>query len=375
MWVKLLTDETNEASVEWGGKRGPYPKNYRISKKALFIAGDRLKRWLKHLKEWQLNPAAVDLAKILRELALAGKRVRTVLFDALPERSGAPTDISNLQRWFEESQRTDRTLFVNTSPQIHVPWSMVFEGDPSTLRPGATNPAEYADFWCMKFDLSTMFFAHTDHPNRLTRSANAFYLISALHRRVYAKALERLRTVDRNLADEIEVLLDTPLGKAFTVDACKQHIDNASTKDAIFHFFGHGADGILDMGDNERIDPGDFKELMDRLIKRGDLEANDSCNLVILNACESMFGDEDYALRTGAARPRICGFIASEAEVPADFALRFSFRFLSSLVRKEQSVAETMRNLRSDATMWPLVLLYGCYAEPDFRFKAAPAVN
>jgi hypothetical protein len=61
------------------------------------------------------------------------------------------------------------------------------------------------------------------------------------------------------------------------------------------------------------------------------------------------------------------GLIGTEAIVPRDFAALFAIRFLTLMLAQGKSVGESMTQLRHEPGLWPLSLLYGCYAQPDYR--------
>src|SRR5215472_3677650 len=65
--------------------------------------------------------------------------------------------------------------------------------------------------------------------------------------------------------------------------------------------------------------------------------------------------------------PGFHGFIATEAEVPSVFASRYGMTFLRHLSRGGQSVGDTFDTLRREGSLFPLNLLYTCFADRDFR--------
>jgi len=204
---------------------------------------------------------------------------------------------------------------------------------------------------------------------KATRRRESFRLLSLLNRDEYKYAANDLGCAHPSFC----TLIGLPVGAAFNVEAGEKKIDEAARMDTIFHFFGHCKEGKLDLGDNEVIDVIRFKMMMERLTDRNVGRSSAGCSLIFLNACESLLGDSDYSLRSAAARPGICGLVATEAEVPRDFALQFGHRFLQLLVDEGHSVGETIGVLREE--LWPLSLLYGCYAHPAYRIERSSVVG
>jgi hypothetical protein len=251
-----------------------------------------------------------------------------------------------------------------------VPWGLVFDGDLDSL-PTEASPAEvasaaaYGGFWNIKYTLATVLSGCAQPAAKLARPRENFRLLSIIDRHIYA-------SISRDLVDgarEFDELVRQPVGVAFNLDACERLIEEAAAKDTILYFLGHGTRGeILHLGEEEEIDSIRLKMWIDRLTKRGGRSTN-SCSLLVLNACESAISADDYSLRSAAARPGICGYIAAEARVPRDFAFSFGHMLLRNL-SLGHSVGESMDAIRHDATMWPMSLLYGCYAYPDYRIQS-----
>jgi len=251
-----------------------------------------------------------------------------------------------------------------------VPWGLVFDGNPESLPtdipPADTTPvATYGGFWSIKYTLATVLSGCTQPTGKLARPRENFRLLSILNRDIYGSIQGDLG----ERAQEFEELVRQPVGVAFNLETCDRLVDEAVAKDTIFYFLGHGSRGeILHLGGEQDIDAIRLKMWLDKLTKRGGRSTN-SCSLLILNACESAVSSDDYSLRSAAARPGICGYIAAEARVPRDFAVIFGYMLLQNL-SLGHSVGESMAAIRRDIRMWPMSLLYGCYAYPEYRIQA-----
>jgi hypothetical protein len=200
------------------------------------------------------------------------------------------------------------------------------------------------------------------------RARESLRVLSLLNRYEYERAQQDLGD---NFTADLGRLLELPVGRAYSFQAGEQLIKSTSATDWILHFFGHGRDGGLYLGDRDMINVYKFNLLLDRLTARDPVHGARRYSLVFLNACETAIGDSDHSLRSAAARPGICGLVATEALVPRKFAIRFSIEFLKSMIDQGYSVSETMDALRHRADLWPETLLYGCYASPEYRIAPA----
>jgi hypothetical protein len=360
MWLKVQSEAGHTLRLSWGNRAGPYPLTYSIATETLKNLARELRTELDGLTGWARSQNAEvrarQLPRLLRLVADAGSRIRYVLFDH--------SDAAEIEDWLrDEYAAGDKALWITADPDLHLPWGLVFDGDSRAISDQADSIAAFDGFWSLKYSLSTVLSGCEQPRDKVTRSRASFRLLSLINRHAYAQAPSDHRDRYR----EFDQLLDIPVGKAFNVEVCDQLIDAAAQKDTIFHFFGHHKDGRLDLGDEQSIDIIKFRMMMDRLTDRRRGRHASSCSLVFLNACESALGESDYSLRSAAARPGLCGLIATETVVPREFALRFGLSLLESIVNQGRSIGETMEALRRDPDLWPLSLLYGCYAYPEYR--------
>ena len=362
MWLKVAFEQA-ELRLTWGNNAGEYPWNYAVNVETLKDATGGVRTALQRVTDWFRGGDPAVLAPVLHGLAEAGAALQFVLFDPRSAGSGAgdvTAEMAALSAWRRwEYERGDTELSIVADPDLHVPWGLVYESDPRAIATDAASLDAFADFWSLRYQLSSTFSGCRYDAHRLSRKREAFRMLSVLNRHEYAHAEATLGDGYR----ELDEILNLPVGPAFNVTTAERLVDEAVKSDTMFHFFGHGRNGELDLGDRERINVLRFKQMLARLTQRGSA----SCNVVFLNACDSALGQSDHSLRSATARPGVCGLVATEAEVPRDFAMRFGLRFLRSIVRDGRSIGETMTALRHDAELWPLSLLYGCYAALDFR--------
>jgi hypothetical protein len=365
VWLKVQHQDVSNLKLTWGGKRGAHSA-YAIAGDTLKDTVQKIEAQLSQLSEWSRNPDRGELASRLRELAILGQELNFIIFDAYVC-DDTPTDIRRLKEWMSRQyEGGDRELCVNAHPSIRVPWGLIYDGDPVNISKDATDVAHFTDFWALKYQLSVLLSGCHQPDLAKPRPREAFRMLSAINRFEYQHAETDLG----ELYEDFGAILKEPVGVSYTVEALETMIQDIAENNSIVHFFGHHRNGVLDLGggaDNQ-ISVQRMKMLMARLTElRGRTHGEAPCGLIILNACESATGASDHSMRSAVARPGLCGLIATEAVVPRKFALNFGYRLLKSMVNDGKSVGETMEELRHQEDLWPLSLLYGCYAYPDYR--------
>jgi len=284
-----------------------------------------------------------------------GSRLHFAIFDS-PAKS---TEIFELQDWISEQFALgDCELAVTADSNFNIPWGFVFDGE--TLAPGEAFNESEADcnqFWSLKYRLSTVFSA-SGRPVKSDRPRAHYKLLSIVDPDVFANVGPAER-------DGLLEVFKEPVGAAYNLEHCDKLLSEAAKCDTLIHFFGHCKDGRLDLG-NESIDTIRFKMMIEKLLARR-TDRSMPYNLIFLNACDTLVGELDESFRSAAARPGLCGIVATEAPVPQRFAADFGLRFLKSMLIEGRSIGETMEHLRRDPQLWPLSLLYSCYAFADYR--------
>jgi hypothetical protein len=89
--------------------------------------------------------------------------------------------------------------------------------------------------------------------------------------------------------------------------------------------------------------------------------------LLILNCCLSVSGGEGGSLLSAAARKGFCGLVGTEAEILNTYALRCGTRLMWELCFNGRSLGEALDEMQSAEDLFPLNLLYTCYAQRDFQ--------
>jgi hypothetical protein len=355
--------------LKWGSHGGPHPPLYSVGLESVTRIGLDIRDRLRSVIAAANGKKETQLSAQLRLLAQEGQKLYWTLFEPLPH-DGIQPDLSRLKQWIEDERAGgDDVLIINSEPDMDVPWGLVFEGDPSKIPANAHSLADFRDFWALRHKLAAVFSGCSLSTTRSMRKRESFRLLSIMNEREFQHATEEL---GHDMAS-FRHMISQPVGPAFNLQVAEEKVEEAARLDTLLHFFGHCHDGRLDLGNNDVIDIIKFKMMMKRLTDRNDARGHAGCSFVFLNACGSAIGKADYSFRSAAALPGSCGLVATEAEVPRDFALKFGERFLHLVVEKGISIGDAMLQLRRNEDFWPLSLLYGCYAHPGYSVEPAAA--
>jgi hypothetical protein len=362
MWLEVNVFG-DQAQLQWGNK-APHPKKYDIDLSRLRKTVLQVRACLAELTAPEVEHDAALRLQRLKALARTGCFLRRDLF-----RSVRQPDIAQaLDLWVRGHKCGPGTpLLITSSPTIHIPWGLVYDGSAEAIDDLEDSPEAFSEFWCMKYALSSTLSGYGVSDETLNRNAAASRMLSLVNR--YLAEDITANSMDMR-ATAFGVLLDRrPIGKAYTSKAMMKLVSGAGIGDTVFHFFCHHHDGTLDLGD-ETLDLNSFEDLL-RCITAAGGGAARSYGLVIANACNSAFGDGDDSLLPVCEQSGFCGLIATETCVPNVTAADVYVRLHEALFARNRSVGEAMFELHHDRSLWPNSLLYGCYAQPDYRFASA----
>jgi hypothetical protein len=360
MWLKLSKAGPDGARLLWGTNDGPYDP-YQIGPATLAMACDAVREALAKLVHACGSERPKVRAGALRELAFAGAELYYVLFVSHDDQAAAKRAREALAHHYAHG---DTKLRITGHPELHIPWALVFEGDPEKIPKEAEHLEFFNGFWGLKYEIASTLSGYNQPRSKLVRQGEKSKLLSLVH---FDEATKAESKFNDELRKAYRTLLERPVGIAHDLESCRQLIEKAVTYDTVLHIFTHQDKGKLDLGDDESISVIKFRMLLDRLTEQsGDAP---SYSLVMLNACGSATGDRDYSFVSAIDRPGMSGLIGTEAIVPRDFAALFAIRFLTLMLAQGKSVGESMTQLRHEPGLWPLSLLYGCYAQPDYRIN------
>lgn len=380
MWLKIEVDVNSRLKISWGGTGGIY-HYYYVGDKGIEDAAADVRTQLESLSRWGRSADPAQRRAWLVALAGAGSSLRYRLVNDVANKAA----IRSLeQRLAEDYDAGDHVLSIQVDSSVHVPWGLAFDSDVPPVVPPVV-PAvgaptvksqkdplsqeieDFGGFWSLKYRLSATSSGYLGPRSKMKRARKTFGLLSLVNSDVQKQIESDLEQPEayRTFCN----LLSPPVGVANSLAECNALIAKTEQVDVLFHFLGHHDGKVLDLGDGQKIDYDAFSRLLDSLTGRFEQRGVSPCGLLFLNGCESALGDKDFSLRAQAARPELCGAIATEAKVRRAYAAKFGYRFLNAMVNEGMTVADVMDGLHHDAALWPESLLYGCYANPDYGIE------
>ena len=301
----------------------------------------------------EYNSRSYDYESALKRLADAGIGLEFLLFDGVSEGAGEATKAKN---WLADQMPGSVQMTVSTDGTVHVPWGLLFSGE---IPEESEARDDYSGFWAFRYELATQHIAMDPHQFEQGLEESAFKVVSMLDG-------EALNTVKPSLPAEeqalLETLLERPLGAVFKTEEGKEYLRQVAESDCLLNIFSHatGQEIILSP---DSLSVGDFRRHFLHLRqKTPDRQAE---ALLFLNGCDTAVGDMNSSFLSATAEPGCAGFIGSEAKLPDEFALRASLVVLHGLLREGLTAHQVVKRLWYEH--WPLGLLYGCYAVPDFK--------
>jgi hypothetical protein len=366
--LKITADGDTAFKMAWQSSAGPPdPDPYTIYgeqfRKAVKECRNALDELALTLEDYAKDAARHErtLGAALRELASRGKRLNFLLFEGCAERRDVAIKV---KRWLE-GLRPEERLTISSDSTIHVPWGLVFGGDPRQLRDDAHDIADYTGFWAVRFKLNVVYTGMEFSPDERPHPRGNFRILSVLNREAFERAKTLVSDDTRTLLME---LLNHPEREAYTTTDCVTKWNNMNDKDCLLNVFAHASGESIELADEDQIDIVGFR--MDFLEpRRQSRQVLPEC-LVVLNGCRSAIGNKDNSFFTAFAEPGCCGFVGVEAPIPHGPALEFGTKLVYKLVYSGATVLDAVHELRKQH--WPFGLLYGCYSRHDFSIEARP---
>jgi hypothetical protein len=249
---------------------------------------------------------------------------------------------------------------------VTLPLNFVYSGADITPRtPGKPSIDDFSLFWLNRYRI-TMFVEGSGCPrDRLEVASGSATALYALHKRELENSSTYLGV---DYFEKLGVLTRMKVGGRYDWNSVRSAYQEIAAQDCVVFVFAH-SDGdslVLDQGD--KIDCLTFSDMLMLPLKREErVKAEERVKLLILNCCLSASGREGASLLSAVARRGFCGLIGTEAEIANVYALRCGVRLMWGLYRKEKSLGEAFEEMRGDPDLFPLNILYTCYANRDFR--------
>jgi hypothetical protein len=337
--------------IKWRRER-PWGMAYSIPRGMLEEYSVKARNRLEALVVEAMKGNLKSTGGILKELAQQGRRLYVALFHD-PEGVGKATNVRN-----RLSEMTDPSqILVTMGTPVHVPWGLIYDGDPNQLSGDATDIdfAHYQNFWCIKYRVASVYQAVDPPGVDQPLPGDVLRVHAVMNRAVYQRAEPQLTVCGTHYWDWITNRFG-PLvfSQVEWLDRWAQECNRV----AILYFYGHADGSNIGLG-TDNISANDLAQSI-----MGQTGAALPC-LVFLNGCSTAIGDPKGGFLEATAGSRFCGFIGAEASIPEVYGLRFGSAFLYELQRGEKTLIEIMAMLRE--RHWPLSLLYNVYCVPDLR--------
>lgn len=330
---------------------------YTVHRQTIESCAEEIRSVLLELVNHRLKNDLRTAAPILKKLARKGSQLYRALFtkiggDEDPER------IKSYYAAFGEELRID----FRVSNSVFVPWGLVYPSDPALL-PDTWDGAldanlwnAYRDFWCFSRHVTTRYMRI--RPDEIG-DASSLEMLRIINTSVFGAASKGIvEQQEKDFIDWLEGCYGAPISAEAALERAWQ--DKASTTGLIY-FYCHASATTLAIGADAIAAHRLFLLLADR--KR---ESRAGC-LVLINGCRTAVGDSKGAFLLSTSTHGLCGFVGTETDVPDVFALRFSTSLLHLLFHGNKTLGEAMQRLYRDH--FPLSLIYGVYAHPDFRMS------
>ena len=310
----------------------------------------------------EYNNRTYDYESALKKLANAGSGLEFLLFDGVGDNEGGG-EAKKAKNWLADQNPGSVQMTVSTDGTVHVPWGLLFSGK----IPEETEARDdYSGFWAFRYELATLHIAMDPHQFEQGVEESGFRVVSLVDGKALKDVKQSLPAKEQAL---LEALLARPLGAVFNTDEGKLYLKQVAESDCLLNVFSH-ATGQEIMLSPDSLSVADFRRHF--LHPRQTTQNRQAEALLFLNGCDTAVGDMDNSFLSATAEPGCAGFIGSEAKLPDEFALRAGLVVLHGLLREGLTAHQVVKRLWYEH--WPLGLLYGCYAVPDFKVAVGAPV-
>jgi hypothetical protein len=313
--------------------------------------------------------------EILHGLLVRGAGLRANLFRPVDQPASVTAE---LQEYIEEASRawTDPVINVKLCDDaVYLPWSFItIASSPKWPRTLKGNIADFDDFWIGRFQVTVKYQVNN---SRLPSSHLPHHdCICAVHEDLFARAHQELRKKDKQAAEMLDQLLSDSFVKSDWEEIRKDWDHVKDNSDSVIYVFGHSNGELIALKDDcddsiHGILPvSQFSENF----RKADRTA--SASIVVLNGCRTSApttSDPWPASFLKATRgPGFYGFVGTEAQVPNDRACLFGTHLLKRLRSGTETLGQAFDDLRQEKDLFPLSLIFTCFANREFRLAANP---
>jgi hypothetical protein len=354
--VDVKAHGDRELKIVWNDAP-PWPA-YNISRSAVEAATRRIRDVLRDLVQAALGGKLGASGEILKDLARAGSLLYETLFAATEHKEYA----TRVHRYYSNPEGEPFRLRFSVETSVFVPWGLVFpatadEVEALPVLADIAEPGPYAKFWCMGRELATIYDRIPQDAAGRGYKSSHLGVMRVVNRQAFDEVKPHIAS-----ASEVELLawLEATAPPILTAKDLRLAWKGSGATTGLLYFYCHANATKLALSDQEHIESSDLLVTLSGPPR----ERSISGCLLVINGCSTAVGDPKGDFMVAASQEGLCGFVGTEADVPDVFALRFSLALLDLLFREGVTVAAAM--LRLYQSHFPLSLLYGLYAHPEF---------
>jgi hypothetical protein len=286
---------------------------------------------------------------ILKEIAGIGNALYDTIFNNCPD------DLR--VKLFAAERAGNRPVVLMKVEQklnLHAPWGLMFSKPTLDIKENLRIDDEDVKkhFWCIKYRLATIY--QTSQAFFFPAGRNDTDIDSVI-------SLEAMKQAEGSVRE-------LPLvGRKFVYHNWRTFLLDRQAVDRhkYLHIFCHSRHAqrnklvlLVDNTPEKQVKVTDFSIYVSRSPKN-------RAQVVFLNSCDTYLFQTDTDWIKHLWRGSLRGFIGSEVELPTKDAWKFGIDLLDRLYSGNKTILEAMEDLR--LKYWPLGLLYGVYADPEFK--------
>ena len=354
--------ENHLLQLSW--ELGSYPRGkYNVDKGLINQRANEARSALQDMVDGWRKGDTSEYPVLLRAVAMAGYELYKALFFANeePDRSAG----EEVKGWMAKTVIAHTyTVTFKVPAAVHVPWGLIYENADVE---DETIAIDVDGFWCMKYDLCTHYGPVRAEGVEIVWQPDQFTLLFGAHQNVWTSAHHLLTEQDRVYLDGLLGPLTQPkFSLGDLKGAWQQRRDGGPY--SLLCLYCHASGKELCIGP-ETISYSVFAQAFAR-----GRAGTTPPTLVFLAGCETAVGDLDLGFLGATGGKGFCGFIGTEVKVPDVFTLGFLSCFLDRFYSGGCSVADVLRELRTEH--WPLSLVFSmcCAGDLSVAPRLAPAV-
>ena len=351
--VLVVQPAPNGLALTWYDGPSAFP-SYELSGKATADAAEAVRKAPGAVVECYFSEDSADAAAAAAALATAGYGLYQAVFKPAAEQQAQANEI---RKWLDklQTERAVESLEVVAEGVTPVPWNLVYDRrpEPNVFRTGGDDPARWAPFWGIRYDLSGG--PRVSPLRRLPVLENPRVVVVT-----DPSVIDNLPTESRELS-----ALCRDNGWALARSRTELVEALGGGRPDILYWLGHTQTepfGLV-LGEDV-ITPDDLKALLesDPFADAGETFGG----VAFLNACGTAQRSAAGSFLDALHPLGLSGYVATEQVTVDTFAAPLGRQFLTAFAAGGEPLGKVMRTLRGQV---PLGLLYGSYCPPMIRVR------